>query len=60
MKRRRLAPPKPIPIVVKGPDTDYGRTIAKLERDNRRLDSMNRSLEGLIRQIEAMDRKYGS
>lgn len=53
MKRRRMAPPKPVPIYVKGPDDDRGRTIAKLERENHRLQSVNQSLEGMMKQQQA-------
>jgi len=58
MKQRRMAPSRPLPIVVKGPDDDRGRTIDALMRENRRLKAMILSLEGLLKQINYMHDNY--
>jgi len=54
MKKRHIAPRKPAPILVQGPDDDRSRTIEKLQRENRHLARVNASMADLLRQIERM------
>lgn len=57
MRQRRMAPPRPAPICVKGPDDDRSRTIERLEREIRRLNSANKSMQDMIDASQKMERK---